>query len=180
MHSSVAHATGPGLDGLRQGLRDALDRHERVVEEMALPAMQRAGLAILLQSTLDGYRRLGLFKLRDSIDFSLRLANTGHAYLLYQAAEWALEILAHRAAGCEVNVGLTGAPDAFILRVVSTHRQAVELTPGEQQAAASIVIALRHAGGTWQWQCDAEGARLTVTLGRDQPDGDSSVASSNG
>lgn len=164
------------LEGLRQGISEALERHDRVVEEMTLPAMQRIGLTAALQGMVDRYRRHDLFEPRESIDFSLRVPDTGHAYLLYQAAEWALEILAHRATGGAVTVGLTGAPDALVLRIVSPHSRLVALTPGEQQAAAAIAIALRHAGGTWQWQCDEEGARLTVTLGRAQSDGGASVA----
>jgi CHASE3 domain sensor protein len=74
------------MDVLRQGIADALDRHDRVVEEMALPAMQRIGLAVALQGLVDRYRRRELFEPRESIDFSLRVPDTGHAHLLYQAA----------------------------------------------------------------------------------------------
>jgi len=164
------------IDPLRQALQDAYSSYQRVADEIKLAVAERAALPVVLQRLVDNYRQRELFALQESIDFSLGAADVVHSQLLCEAAEWALEVLAHRAIGDDVNISLSGNLDALVLRVLSPHRGPTALTPGEEQSAAAIAAALLGAGGTWDWRCDEEGTCLTATLRRTHVDAEPSEA----
>ena len=151
------------VEALRREIDNALEAHARMKKDLMVPELQRLGLPAALQQLVERARKRGSGVIRESFDVGLPSPPPAQAYLLYRAAEWALDVICGRARDGEIGIALASHDGRIALRIESRGKRGVELTPAEKRQADGIAAAVAAAGGTWQWT-DGDGGGVTALL----------------